>query len=343
MKKELLYVFTTGGTISTFVDKNGIARVGDITENLISKANSMGVGIEAKSLMKKESANIDPRDWKVIAVEVANTIKKRRDARGIVILHGTDTMHYTAAALSFMIQNPGIPIVMTGSMISGSEPSSDAVSNINAALNVAANSDFGEVCIVFSADPVGKKRKVVMRGNRARKVRSGSLNAFESINAPPLAFVENGSSISYTEAGRTPRGPTDKMKLDTNLEANVVYVKQNPALTESMLDRFLRGANGAVIEGTGKGHLNESLLKIVTEFGKPVAVSTQALYGGENFGNYNIGSKMLKVKNILHARDMTSETALVKLMWCLGHEGSNAKKLFNQNICGEFSLENLSS
>ena len=265
-KKNLVYVFITGGTISTFVDKKGIARVGDTTQSLISKVGSTAVEIRAKSLMKKESVNIDPRDWRVIAEEVANTIKTRRDVSGIVILHGTDTMHYTAAALSFMIQNPGIPIVMTGSMISGAEPSSDAISNINAALTVAVASNIGEVCVAFSADPVGK-RKVVLRGNRARKLQSSNLNAFESINAPPLAFVEYGSKITYTKATHNSRGSSDKMKLDTNLEPNVVYVKQNPAITKNMLSRFLKVASGAVIEGTGKGHLNESLLKTVAEFG----------------------------------------------------------------------------
>lgn len=329
-----VYVLSTGGTIGTFVDKSGIARVGNTMQDLISRTSVPGVEIEAKSLMKKGSANMEPSDWITIAKAARQVIKSRSDVSGVVILHGTDTMHYTAAALSFMLQNPGLPVVMTGSMITGSDPQSDAIPNFNAALMVAAKSNIAEITVVLSADS-GGERKIVIRGSRARKVRSLSLNALESINVPPLAFVEN-EKITYTGEKYARKSSEKNLKLDTRLEPNVVYLKQNPALTPKMLSRFLKGAKGAVIEGTGTGHVKENLLDTIASFGAPVVISTQALYGGEKLGTYDIGNNMLKVKNIIPASDMTSEAALVKLMWCLGHSG-NVRRKFLQNVAGEIT------
>jgi glutamyl-tRNA(Gln) amidotransferase subunit D len=332
--KRRVCVFTTGGTIATRVDEYGIARLGTSTiENLLAHADAE-VEIEMKSLMDKESANLIPSDWKVLAKESARIIV-RGEVDGIVILHGTDTMHYTAAALSFMVQNPGIPIVLTGSMVPGSDPKSDAISNFQAALQIASESSIAEVCIVFSSNPGGRK-KVVLRGCRARKVRSIRLNAFESVNLPPLAYVQR-KKINYTGVSHAKR-ESYRMSLNVALEENVAYVKQSPALTCDVLESCLHGVKGAVIEGTGKGHVNERLLPVLESFGHQVVISTQALYDGEQFGSYNIGSKMLKLENLVHARDMTSETALVKLMWCLGHKGS-VKRVFLRNICGEISTE----
>ncbi|MDG6998205.1 MAG: asparaginase [Nitrososphaerota archaeon] len=331
---KLVYVFATGGTIGTYRDKQGIAHVGDMTKNLVSRVKPRGIAIEAKTIMMKGSANMDPSDWIVIADEVARVIKNKKEASGIVILHGTDTMSYTAAALSFMLQKPGLPIVLTGAMISGSDPSSDAISNFKAALQCAANSNIAEVCVLLSANPSGRK-KIIIRGCRSRKIHSIALNAFASINAPPIAFV-NGGKITYSGKYQK-RGTRRNFVLDTRIEPRVVLIKQNPALTNEILQHSLEGAMGAVIEGTGRGHVKEKLLTTISSFGKPVVISTQAIYGGESIGTYDIGKKMLKVRNLIPAGDMTSETAFVKLMWCLGHEGS-VRKRFLENICDEISV-----
>lgn len=338
---KIVYVLTTGGTINTYVDKSGVARVGDNTKNLVSSVKSSGIGIESKTLMAKGSANLEPSDWAFIAKEVGSVIETRPDVGGIVILHGTDTMHYTAAALSFMVQKPGIPIVLTGSMVSGSDKSSDAISNFNAAVRVASESDIAECVVVFSADAMGKT-KMVIRGCRARKINSIALNAFDSINAPPLAFVDEEGSIHYTIAGHVKRGLRSNLILDTKFEQRVVYIKQNPALTSQTLRRFLRYARGAVIEGTGRGHVNESLLPTISEFKGPIVISTQALYGGEGIGAYDLGRKTLGLKNIIPSGDMPSETAFVKLMWCLAHSGS-VRKMFLTNFCSEFGPDHISN
>jgi glutamyl-tRNA(Gln) amidotransferase subunit D len=332
---KLVYVFTTGGTIGTYRDKFGIAHVDDMTNSLISRVNTKGVEIEAKSLMKKGSANMDPLDWVIIADEVAQVIRRRADVTGIVILHGTDTMSYTAAALSFMLQKPGIPIIMTGSMLSGSDQSSDAIPNFEASLKCAADSNIAEVCVLMSADKTGR-RKVVIKGCRARKIHSTVLNAFDSINVPPIAYVED-NKITYSRSKYQKRSSRKNFVLDTKLEQRVVLLKQAPGLNNEMLAHSLEGVMGAVIEGTGKGHVNEKLLTTIASFGRPVVITTQAIYGGESIGTYDLGKKMLSVGNIIPAGDMTSEAAYVKLMWCLGHNGS-VRKRFLKNICGEISF-----
>lgn len=331
---KLVYVFATGGTIGTYRDRSGVAHVGDMTKSLVSRLNPRGIEIEAKNLMMKGSANMEPSDWVDIADGVARVIKSKNGASGIVILHGTDTMSYTAAALSFMLQKPGIPVVMTGAMISGSDPSSDAISNLNAAIQCAANSNIAEVCLLISANQSGSK-KIIIRGCRARKVHSTALNAFASINSTPIAFAE-GRKITYSGKYQK-RGTKNNFVLDTKLEPRVVLIKQNPALTNKFLQHSLEGAMGAVIEGSGRGHVKEKLLATISSFEKPVVISTQAIYGGESIGTYDIGKKMLKVRNVIPAGDMTSETAFVKLMWCLGHSGS-VRRRFLENICGEISV-----
>jgi L-asparaginase type I len=250
--------------------------------------------------------------------------------RGIVILHGTDILHYTAAALSFMLRDPGLPIVLTGSMIPGGDPGSDALPNLRDAIRVAATADLGEVCLLFSADPQ-RSKGLIIRGVRARKIRSFAIDAFASINAPPIGTVE-GSTVAVHGA-RAHRGHAAP-RLSRELEENVVLVKLNPAVTPEILARQLHGAAGAVIEGTGIGHIRSDLHPAVVAFGKPVVMTTQALYGGERLGIYDVDKAILSIPNLIPAGDMTSETALVKLMWALAQHG-DVRTIMRTDIAGE--------
>ena len=334
MRNKRVFVLTTGGTIGTYVDKSGIAHVSDKGKDLLDRLKNQGVEIESKSILQKGSADLVPSDWQKIAEAVASVIKTTKDLDGVVIMHGTDTMHYSAAALSFMLQNLGIPIVLTGSMVSGSNPKGDAMPNLKDAILVASQSDIAEVSIVFSAVPNGTSR-VIIRGCRARKMDSSALNAFVSTNVPPIGFVKGGL-ITYSEVKHSRRAKRT-LKVSTDLDANVVYLKQNPGLTRKMLERFLKGASGAVIEGTGVGHIREDLHETISRFGKPVVVSTQAIYGGEKLGSYDLGKKMLAIPNLIPAHDMNSEAALVKLMWALKQKGRGVRSTMLKDFSGEIS------
>jgi glutamyl-tRNA(Gln) amidotransferase subunit D len=206
------------------------------------------------------------------------------------------------------------------------------VPNLRDAIQVAAQADFAEVCIVFSAD-IERTKGQIIRGCRARKVHSYAINAFMSINAPPIGNIAAGQIRMAVDL--VPRS-NSTLTVASSLDTNVVLVKLTPSMTPAMLMQILQGASGAVIEGTGVGHIGTDLQPVITQFGKPTVISTQALEGGERLGTYEVDSSILAIGNIIRARDMNSDTALVKLMWALGQRGDVAATI-QMNIAGEIS------
>jgi L-asparaginase type I len=329
--KPKVVVLSTGGTIGHRSNEDGLAVMDFSPEELISRCDVRGIDVELKEVIRKGSADIVPQDWKTISIATADAVL--RGACGVVILHGTDTLHYTAAALSFMLQSPGVPIVLTGAMIPGGDSGSDALPNLRDAISVAARCDLAEVCIVFTAD-AKRTRGMIIRGNRARKIHSSALNAFDSINLPPLGHVEH-DEIALTTV-RANRREASRLRLSTDLDQNVVLMKLNPAVTPEMITRQLKGASGAVLEGTGSGHIKTDLHEAVAAFNKPIVLTTQAIYGGERLGSYEVDRRILNIPNIIPAGDMTSETSLVKLMWALRQEG-DIRSIMQTDIAGEMS------
>ena len=185
-------VLTTGGTIGHRSREDGVAVLDFDPKRLISGIGLSDLEIESKELFRKGSMSIAPEDWQSIAAAVAEAMMKK--PRGVVILHGTDTMHYTASALAFMLRNLSMPVVMTGSMLPGGDGGSDGPANLRDAVVVAAQADFAEVCVVFSAD-AERTKGVIIRGCRARKVHSHAIDAFVSINVPPIGTIE-GTTIT---------------------------------------------------------------------------------------------------------------------------------------------------
>lgn len=328
--KSKVFILTTGGTISQRSNEDGVAITGFKPEELASKMGVPNVEIEFKKLIQKGSKDIVPDDWRIIAVAIADALSK--EPSGIVILHGTDTMHYTAAALSFMLQNLCVPIVLTGSIIPGGDRGSDSLPNLRDAIHVATHSDVAEVCIVFSADEV-RTKGVIIRGNRARKTHSHAINAFESINVPPIGYIEDGKIVPTNLKINSRK--SSKVKLSIDLDQNVVLIKLNPAVTPERLARQLHGASGAVLEGTGIGHMRSDLYNVVASFNKPVVMSTQTAYGGECLGLYEGDRYVLNISNVIPGGDMNSDTALVKLMWAL--KQGDVRLTMQTNIAGEIS------
>jgi L-asparaginase type I len=272
--------------------------------------------------MRMGSLEVGPPEWVVIAEAVTDAMTSAPS--GVVIAHGTDTMHYTAAALAFMLRSLPVPVVMTGSMIPGGDAGSDALPNLRDAVTVAALADLAEVCVVF--------RGQIIRGTRARKIHSHAVDAFTSINVPPIGSVEAGRVVMGAQ--KVARRGASTLSLATALDTNVVLVKLTPNLSKEVLARQFEGASGAVLEGTGVGHIATELRPAVAAFGKPVMVTTQTVHGGEKLGLYDVDKDILAIPNVIPAGDMSSETALVKLMWTLP-QGGNAKALMRTNIAGE--------
>jgi glutamyl-tRNA(Gln) amidotransferase subunit D len=327
--KPKVIVLTTGGTIE-HRSENGAAVMDFDSRRLISAAGLTDIDVSFHAIFRKSSMDLVPNDWQLVATAVAEAVTQQ--PQGVVILHGTDTLHYTAAALAFMLRGLSVPVVLTGSMIPGGDAHSDALPNLRDAVVVAARADFAEVCVVFSADPA-RTKGLIIRGCSAKKVHSHAIDAFVSINAPPIGTIA-GAEIVRTNIKARPRGGS-QLSLAVDLDQNVALIKITPNLTPRMLARYLHGASGAVLEGTGVGHLGTALQTVVAEFGKPTVISTQAVYGGERLGAYEVDRTILAIPNMIPARSMTSEAALVKLMWALG-QGGDVRPLMQTDIAGEF-------
>jgi L-asparaginase type I len=322
-------VLTTGGTIGHSSRRGGAAALDFDPAELATQLGISGVDITFEKVFQKGSMDIGPDDWLVLASSISEAQARR--PQGIVVLHGTDTLQYTASALSFMLGDCGVPIVMTGSMIPGGDAGTDALSNLRDAVTVAARADFAEVCVVFSAD-AKRSSGLIIRGCRARKVHSTAINAFASINCAPIGEVL-GDRIIRTDLAVQPRGIV-RQRAVASLDPNVVMVKITPNLSPQTLARFLLGASAAVLEGTGVGHIRTDLQPVIAQFTKPVVVSTQALYGGEQLGRYEVDQRILSLPNVIPVGEMPSETALVKLMWALA-QGGDVRALMRTNIAGE--------
>jgi glutamyl-tRNA(Gln) amidotransferase subunit D len=312
----VVHIFNTGGTISYGATGATGVRAGAV-ERLVA-----GLGLDGpiayRELLRKGSVNVQPADWQVVAAAVHEAIEA--GAVGVIVLHGTDTMTYTAAALSFMLGPLPAPVVLTGSMRPGGAPDSDAVSNLRHAAMVAGSGDFGEVCVVFTGD-ARRGHSVILRGNRTRKAHADALEAFASPNHPPLGSVD-GEEISYGPGARLSRGGRAAVGFSPELNPRVRLIRYHPGCTAGFVAAALGEADGAVIEGTGLGHLptEGGLLETIRRWGKPVVLVSACWQGGVRLGLYDVDQAILAVPNIIPGHDLTPEAAVVKLMWVLGRE-----------------------
>ena len=322
-------VLTTGGTIGHITGAAGVAALDFDTTSLLTTVGISDVDVDVRHVFRKGSMDIGPEDWYRLASAVSEAIAER--PAGVVILHGTDTMHYMASALTFLLGDCGVPIVMTGSMIPGGDAGSDALANLRDALTVAVQADFAEVCVVFSRDQE-RTEAAIIRGCRARKVHSCAINAFASINAPLIGRVSGGHLLRTSLAVR-PRG-TVRIGDIVKFEENVALIKLIPNMSPDMLSKSLAGVSAAVLEGTGVGHIRTDLQPVVAQFGKPVVICSQAALGGERLGLYDVDRHILGIPNVIPGGNMPSETALVKLMWALP-QGGDTKAIMRTNVAGE--------
>jgi L-asparaginase type I len=322
-------VLTTGGTIAHRSKADGVASMDFDTDLLAEAIGLPEIRMEFASIMRKGSMDIGPDDWTAMARWIAEAAATRPD--GIVILHGTDTMHYTAAALSFMLQGLPFPVVMTGAMHPGGDSGTDAIANLRDAVLVAGRANLAEVCIVFSRD-TARSGGIIIRGNRARKSHSSAINAFTSVNAPPIGHVVKDEI--QLNSPHLQRRAHQHITLAPAFDTNVVLIRLTPNLTPTMLERLLEGARGAVLEGTGVGHIKTDLQSVVARFGNPTVITAQTPEGGERLGSYDVDRAILAINNLIPAGQMHGETALVKLMWALGQPGDVAT-MMRTNIAGE--------
>lgn len=338
-------ILSTGGTISSKVDYiTGGVKPAMAAEDFVINVPEVvaRANISAKSVMQILSEEVTPKDWQKLAKAIYAEIKK--GAHGIVVTHGTDTMHFSSAAISFMIQNSPVPIVFVGSQRSVDRGSSDAFPNLLTAVTAAAKWDGAEtvVCMHELSDD---SNNVLIRGTKARKMHTERRDAFRPINNLPLARIDYHGNIAAVSEHKH-RGKS-KPIINTKLDEKVALVYTYPGIDPAVVKYYLKqGYHGIILAGTGLGHTptagKNSFLPVLKEcFRKkiPVIITSQCFYGRTNPYVYEAGRKLLLKGNAIYVEDMLPETAYIKLMHVLGQTRNyeKIKEMMTTNIVGEIN------
>lgn len=327
MQCEHILFITTGGTIASTEGTEGLVPSALLDAEAL--AATLGCTVTVRELFRLDSSNIQPEEWQQLAAEVDQC---RTQYSGIVITHGTDTLAYTAAMLSYMLRGISIPVVLTGSQLPLAHPLSDATDNLRTAFAMAA-SGRGGVYIAF--------HRKVLHGTRAVKARTRSFDAFESINCPPVA-TEDARGLVFG----APPHPAPAYEYRPGLSDDVFLLKLIPGTSPAVLQSLSAlGYRGLVIEAFGAGGLHVlrrnlvGQLHTMVEAGTSVVVVSQCLYEPSDFTLYEVGRQALSA-GVIEGRDMTSEAAVTKLMWALGNtsEPDEVRQLFNACLAGEVTL-----
>jgi len=325
-------LISTGGTIASTVDY----RTGAVTAqfdaedvlravpDLAGRANYRG-RVVANIL----SENMTPDVWRDLAHAVYEEIEDGAD--GVVVMHGTDTMQYTASALSFVLDTP-VPIVFTGSQRSADRPSSDNVMNAVCAVE-AAKADAAEVMVCMHDSP-SDDRCALHRGTRVRKNHTSRRDAFETIGAEPLGEVDYAAEEVTFRRDYPERGEAD-LDLQPDLDPDVELLKVAPGMDEAFYD-VLEGKSGVVIEGTGLGHVHTDDIDRIADLvddGTHVVMTSQCIEGRICDRVYDTGRDLLDA-GVIEGEDMLPGTAMVKLMWVLANR-NDPRAAMGEPLAGE--------
>jgi glutamyl-tRNA(Gln) amidotransferase subunit D len=334
-------IMSTGGTIASRVDyRTGAVRSALSASDLYGVVPELSTiaHVETQILFSLYSENIMQTHWTEIALAAAKHIEQ--EARGIVVAHGTDTMAYTAAALSFALQNLPVPVILVGAQRSSDRPSSDAATNLISAVKAAAAGPFADVVIAMH-ETMSDTSIIFNRGTRVRKCHTSRRDTFKPVNSFPIARATEKELTMLTKEYRE-RDPSRNLILKPEFSQKVALVKFYPGLDPSVIDWYVqRGVKGLLLEGTGLGHVSKTCYDAIREAISHdilVALSSQCIWGRVNMNVYDTGRDLLSM-GVTPTDDMFPETALVKLMWIFGqtHDLEEAKRLLKTNIAGEFS------
>jgi glutamyl-tRNA(Gln) amidotransferase subunit D len=337
-------LISTGGTIASKIDyRTGGVRPALSASELYSSVPELATlaWMDPEVLLTEYSENMKPHHWTMMAQKVGEKIRSG-NFRGIVISHGTDTMHYSAAALSFALQDLPIPVVLVGAQRSSDRPSSDAALNLLGAVTFAARSDVAGVFVAMhhgtSDDSVA-----IHLGTRVRKNHTSRRDAFESIDSTPIALVKDGQiEMQSTQFKMAVRTEKNELNLHPDFVDRVWLMKYYPGADFKLLDHAVAsGFRAIILEGTGLGHVNKEFFPSVrkaVEAGLIVCMTSQCIWGRVRMTVYDTGRDLLDI-GVLPLSDMISETATVKAMWVLANSvgGESAKELMEKNIANEIS------
>ena len=319
--KRNVTLLGTGGTIASRLDyRTGAVIPAFSPGELYGAVPELAdiCNLKTRKLYGVFSENIGPEHWIGTAENIKKEIENGVD--GIVVGHGTDTMHYTAAALSFMVKNPPVPIVIVGSQRSSDRPSSDAALNLIHSVWTAAHAEVAEVMVCMFG-PTSDQYALLHRGTRVRKMHSSYRSTFRTIGDTPIAWVDNGE-INYIKHDYRRRSGAKTVEIDTAFDERVSLVYYYPNMKPDIIDSLVdNGYKGIVIAGTGLGHVNKPLypsLKRAREKGVHIYMSVETLWGYVQMYVYDTGRDILEL-GVKPCANMIPETAYVKLGWALGH------------------------
>ncbi|QLH74800.1 MAG: Glu-tRNA(Gln) amidotransferase subunit GatD [Methanomassiliicoccales archaeon] len=331
-------VLGTGGTIASFVDyRTGAVHPALSADDLISAVPEISeiCNVKAKVLFSIFSENMDPEAWRAIARAVFNELKDGSDA--VIIPHGTDTLAYTSAALSFMLEGLDRPVVLVGAQRSSDRPSSDSYTNLISAARFCIETAMPGVYVLMHGS-ISDTTAFVHKGTRVRKMHSSRRDAFKSINDSPVATVFFDGKIEVRHAPSVKGGG---LVLKDSIERSVVLLQFYPGMDPAAFKQLMLSHKGVVIAGSGLGHVSSAMVNVLGEVvskGVPVFMTTQCLGGSVNLNVYATGRDLINA-GVVPLGDMLPETATVKLMWALGQTSSPeaVRELMTTDLRGEMS------
>ncbi|MFP4143251.1 MAG: Glu-tRNA(Gln) amidotransferase subunit GatD [Thermoplasmata archaeon] len=332
--KPNISILGTGGTIASYVEyKTGAVHPAQDADDVLYSNPEIAerCNPEVDIVFSKLSEDIVPEDWITIADKVIEKIEG--GAEGIVISHGTDTMGYTAAALSFMLEGLSTPVVLVGSQRSSDRPSSDAHLNLLGAIEVAKTDNPGVFVVMH--ETISDERCAIHRGTKVRKMHTSRRDAFESINDDPVGKVDpKTGEVKFEEQFKASEKP---LRRRGGIVDDVSLIYANPAVEVEQIKRAGK-KEGIVIAGTGLGHIRTDLvseLEEISEDGTPIVMTSQCLNGTVNMNVYSAGRELLEV-GVISGKDMLPETAMVKLMWALSLD-EDTESIMEKNVAGEIT------
>lgn len=343
-------IISLGGTISSKIDyKTGGVYADYSAKDFVEMCPELEkvANIKARKAMSIMSEDINPKDWQ----EIAKTIYEELDkCDGIVLTHGTDTLHFTTAAISFMLKDINKPVIFTASQRSIDRGSSDAFMNLICAVTAAAKSDYAGVATCLHGT-TNDDYCIINRGSKVRKMHTSRRDAFRPINEMPLAKVYPDGKIEVLNKNYDKRSDT-KCELDNKFEENVALITIYPGMDPEVIDFYIdKGYKGFVLAATALGHVptiikDKSLipsLEKAREAGASIVIATQTLYGRTHPYVYSNLRKLSIGLDCIFVEDMLTETAYIKLSWILGHttDINEVKQKMLENIAGEINEKHL--
>ncbi len=348
--KPTVSILGCGGTIASRVEyTTGAVYPAFSPADLLLSFPELGdiANIKSRKLFDLFSEDITPQHWQVISKEIVKEIESGSD--GVILMHGTDTMHFTSTALSFMLRDLPVPVVLVGAQRSSDRGSSDNLVNLVSATVAAAQSSISEVVVCMHGN-MSDDFCYLHQGTKVRKLHTSRRDAFQSVNVKPYAKIfYPDKKIEYLRNDYNIREKR-KVKLDEQLNPNVALVYAYPGIKPEFI-QSLRNFDGVVIAGTGLGHVPtnptndkfaQSLLpslRSLIHSNIPVVIAPQTIYGRLDLNVYEAGRMLNEIGVIGNGCDWTPETALVKLMWVLGHtkEMNKVREMMLTNYAGEIS------